>query len=276
MLKTKLINDLEIPTIGFGTWQIQDQVEPIISTALNAGYRHIDTAVVYGNEEQIGNAIKNSNLSREELFLTTKVWNTHRGYEMTLQSVEESLKRLQTDYLDLVLLHWPEKTSTQNWSDINYSSWKALEELFLKGKIKAIGVSNFMVVHLNALLKKCFIKPMINQIEYHPGYLQNDVVDYCKDRGIAVQAWSPIGSGRMLEHPLLKDLAQKYHVSVAEFCIQFALQNDIIVLPKSTNATNIHNNLNFQKFKIHEYDVALIKNMEEAGWSGLNPDKVDF
>lgn len=276
MLTKKLNNGLHIPKIGFGTWQITENVDLIIHTALQAGYRHIDTAVLYGNETEIGHAIKNAEINREEIFLTTKVWNTHRGYENVLQSFEESLNKLQTDYIDLYLLHWPEKTSTENWDEINASSWRALEELYLQGKVKAIGVSNFMLIHLDSLLKKCSIKPMVNQIEYHPGYLQDEVITYCKDRNIAIAAWSPIGSGRLLQHPLLKDLAQKYHISVAQLCIQFALQNDIIVLPKSTNKENIINNINLPKFTIDEHDMALIKNMEEAGFSGLHPDKVDF
>lgn len=276
MLTKKLNNGLHIPKIGFGTWQITENVDSIIHTALQAGYRHIDTAVLYGNETEIGHAIKNAEINREEIFLTTKVWNTHRGYENVLQSFEESLNKLQTDYIDLYLLHWPEKTSTENWDEINASSWRALEELYLQGKVKAIGVSNFMLVHLDSLLKKCSIKPMVNQIEYHPGYLQDDVITYCKDRNIAIAAWSPIGSGRLLQHPLLKDLAQKYHINVAQLCIQFALQNDIIVLPKSTSKENIINNINLPKLTIDEHDMALIKNMEEAGFSGLRPDKVDF
>ena len=276
MLTKKLNNGLHIPKIGFGTWQITENVDLIIHTALQAGYRHIDTAVLYGNETEIGHAIKNAGINREEIFLTTKVWNTHRGYENVLQSFEESLNKLQTDYIDLYLLHWPEKTSTENWDEINASSWRALEEVYLHGKVKAIGVSNFMLIHLDSLLKKCSIKPMVNQIEYHPGYLQDEVITYCKDRNIAIAAWSPIGSGRLLQHPLLKDLAQKYHISVAQLCIQFALQNDIIVLPKSTNKENIINNINLPKFTIDEHDMALIKNMEEAGFSGLHPDKVDF
>lgn len=276
MLKNTLINGIQIPTIGLGTWQVTENVESIINTALEVGYRHIDTAVAYGNEEAIGNAIAASDIKREDLFLTTKIWNTHRGYHLVMQSFEESLQRLQTDYVDLLLLHWPEKTSTENWEEINASSWKALEELYLSGKAKAIGVSNFMLVHLNSLLKKSFIKPMVNQIEYHPGYLQEEIVTFCKEYGIEVQAWSPIGSGRLLQHPLLRDLAQKYHISVAQLCIQFAIQNGLIVLPKSTNAENIKNNFHLPKFTIDEHDIALIKNMEETGWSGLDPDKVNF
>jgi len=271
-----LINGTKIPTIGLGTWRITENVEQTIDTALQAGYEHIDTAVAYGNEEAIGRAIKASNKNRKDIFLTTKIWNTDRGYEKVLKSFHESLERLQTDYVDLLLLHWPEKTSTENWEAINASSWKALEELYLSGKVKAIGVSNFMVVHLNSLLKKCSIKPMVNQIEFHPGYLQEEVVTFCKEHSIEVEAWSPIGSGRLLQHPLLKDLAQKYHISVAQLCIQFALQNGLIVLPKSTNPTNIKNNLHLPKFIIDDHDMALIKNMEETGWSGLDPDKVDF
>lgn len=276
MLKNTLINGIQIPTIGLGTWQVTENVESIINTALEVGYRHIDTAVAYGNEEAIGNAIAASDIKREDLFLTTKIWNTHRGYHLVMQSFEESLQRLQTDYVDLLLLHWPEKTSTENWEEINASSWKALEELYLSGKAKAIGVSNFMLVHLNSLLKKSFIKPMVNQIEYHPGYLQEEIVTFCKEYGIEVQAWSPIGSGRLLQHPLLRDLAQKYHISVAQLCIQFAIQNGLIVLPKSTNPENIKNNFHLPKFTIDEHDIALIRNMEETGWSGLDPEKVEF
>ena len=271
----KLNNGVAIPEIGFGTWQLTENVEQVIHWALNAGYTHIDTAAAYKNEKEIAEAIKTSGKKRSDLFLTTKVWASERGCEKAKNAIETSLANLETDVIDLMLIHWPAKTSQENWEEENEQTWKALEEYYAQGKIRAIGVSNFMVHHLEALLKTAKVKPMVNQIEYHPGYLQEDAVAFCKEHDILVEAWSPIGSGRILEDQLLNDLAKKYNTNVGAICIQFCLQNGILPLPKSTSQKNIENNIQIN-FQLDNEDMVLIKNMPQTGWSGLNPDEVPF
>ena len=272
-----LNNGTEIPEIGFGTWQTTKGVQKTVKVALDAGYTHIDTADIYGNEAEIGEAIKDSGIARKDLYLTTKIWNSNRSTQGVKQSVEQSLKKLKTDYLDLLLIHWPaNEKQFENWKEINAETWKAMEELYRSSVVKTIGVSNFMLPQIKALLETAEVIPAVNQIEFHPGYVQQTVVDYCKEKGIAIEAWSPIGSGRLLKDEDLKDIADKYDVSPAILCIQFCLQSGVIALPKSENPTNIYNNLHFERFKISESDMKALKTLEETGFSGLNPETVDF
>ena len=272
-----LNNGTEIPEIGFGTWQTTESVQKTVKAALEAGYRHIDTADIDGNEEEIGEAIEESGIERKDLYLTTKIWNSNRSAQGVKYSVEQSLKKLKTNYLDLLLIHWPaNETQFENWKEINAETWKAMEELYKSGVVKTIGVSNFMLPQIKALLETAEVIPAVNQIEFHPGYTQQEVVDFCKEKGIAIEAWSPIGSGRLLKDENLKDIAEKYDVSPAILCIQFCLQSGVIVLPKSENPVNIKNNLHFERFKISESDMKALKTLEETGFSGLNPETVDF
>ncbi|OJX28476.1 MAG: oxidoreductase [Chryseobacterium sp. 36-9] len=272
-----LNNGTEIPEIGFGTWQTTESVQETVKIALEVGYRHIDTADIYGNEAQIGEAIEESGIARKDLYLTTKIWNSNRSAHGVKYSLEQSLKKLKTDYLDLLLIHWPANAKQfENWKEINAETWKAMEELYKSGVVKTIGVSNFMLPHLEALLETAEVIPAVNQIEFHPGYVQQGVVDFCKENGIAIEAWSPIGSGRLLKDEDLKEIADHYGVSPAILCIQFCLQSGVIVLPKSENPENIKNNLLFERFKITESDMKALKALEETGFSGLNPETVDF
>ena len=272
-----LNNGTEIPEIGFGTWQTTESVQETVKIALEVGYRHIDTADIYGNEAQIGEAIEESGIARKDLYLTTKIWNSNRSAHGVKYSLEQSLKKLKTDYLDLLLIHWPANAKQfENWKEINAETWKAMEELYKSGVVKTIGVSNFMLSHLEALLETAEVIPAVNQIEFHPGYVQQGVVDFCKENGIAIEAWSPIGSGRLLKDEDLKEIADHYGVSPAILCIQFCLQSGVIVLPKSENPENIKNNLLFERFKITESDMKALKALEETGFSGLNPETVDF
>ncbi|WP_313100474.1 aldo/keto reductase [Epilithonimonas sp.] len=272
-----LNNGTEIPEIGFGTWQTTESVQKTVKSALEAGYRHIDTADIYGNEEEIGEAIEESGIERKDLYLTTKIWNSNRSTLGVNDSVEQSLRKLKTSYLDLLLIHWPaNETQFENWKEINAETWKAMEELYKSGVVKTIGVSNFMLPQIKALLETAQVIPAVNQIEFHPGYTQQEVVDFCKEQGIAIEAWSPIGSGRLLKDEDLKDIADKYDVSPAILCIQFCLQSGVIVLPKSENPVNIKNNLHFERFKISENDMKALKTLEETGFSGLNPETVEF
>lgn len=277
MKKVILNNGTEIPEIGFGTWQTTESVQNTIQTALEAGYTHIDTADIYGNEAEIGEAIADSGIDRNKLFLTTKIWNSNRSAHGVKYSVEQSLQKLRTDYLDLLLIHWPANAKQfENWKDINAETWKAMEELYRSGIVKAIGVSNFMLPQLKALLEMAEVIPAVNQIEFHPGYVQQELVDFCKEEGIAIEAWSPIGSGRLLKDEDLIEIAEKYNVSPAILCIQFCLQSGVIVLPKSENPENIKNNLHFERFRISDSDMKALKTLEETGFSGLNPETVDF
>jgi diketogulonate reductase-like aldo/keto reductase len=272
-----LNNGTEIPDIGFGTWQTTENVQKTVKLALEAGYRHIDTAAIYGNEAEIGEALADSKIPRKDLYLTTKIWNSNRSTLGVKTSVEQSLKKLQTNYLDLLLIHWPaNEKQFANWKEINAETWKAMEELYKTGVVKSIGVSNFMLPHIKALLESAEIIPAVNQIEFHPGYTQQKVVDYCKEKGIAIEAWSPIGSGRLLKDRDLKAIADQYNVSPAILCIQFCLQCGVVVLPKSENKENINNNLHFNRFEISESDMEKLKTLKETGFSGLDPETVDF
>lgn len=274
-----LNNGIQIPTIGFGTWRIEEGTPAYeaVSEALKAGYVHIDTAAVYGNEQSVGKAIQDSDINREHLFITTKLWNTDRGYESTLTAFEKSLTLLNLTYVDLYLIHWPaNETQFENWEEINADTWKALEKLYADGKVKAIGLSNFPKKYVEALLKTAQIRPAVNQLEFHPGYLQEETVSFCKENNILVQAWSPLGSGRILENELLLTLAAKYNVSVGQICIKFALQEGINPLPKSTNPVNIKANLEVFDFELTAEDILAIKNIGDLGFSGLNPAEVPF
>ncbi|ANH81942.1 oxidoreductase [Niabella ginsenosidivorans] len=274
-----LSNHLSVPVIGFGTWQVPkgEQTFNAVSTALNNGYRHIDTASAYNNEKSVGDAIKASGIDRRTIFLTTKLWNKDRGYTATLNAFERSLELLQTDYLDLYLIHWPANSKQfDNWKAINAETWRAFEDLYRQGKVRAIGVSNFMVKHLEALKETAALFPMVNQIEYHPGYTQDEVVSYCKREQVLVEAWSPIGSGRLLNHELLRKIAEKYKTSVAQLCIRFCLQNEILPLPKSVTPAYIKANLDVEGFTIDASDLSAIHAIKNEGWSGLNPDQIGF
>ncbi|WP_271401959.1 aldo/keto reductase [Salinicoccus roseus] len=274
----KLSNGVEIPKVGFGTWQTPDGETAVnsVTQALVSGYRHIDTAAAYKNEGSVGQAIKESGVAREDIFITSKLWNEDRGYENTKKAFENTLKELGTDYLDLYLIHWPaNEKQFDDWKEINLDTWKAMTELYKEGKIKAIGVSNFMTNHLEALLD-AEVKPMVNQIEYHPGYTQDAVVDLCRKHDILVEAWSPIGSGRLLENEELTKIADKYEKSVAQLCIRYVLQNDVLPLPKSVTPSRIEENTDIFDFEIMDEDMKTIDAMENVGFSGMDPNDVDF
>ncbi|MBR5515363.1 MAG: aldo/keto reductase [Clostridia bacterium] len=274
----KLNNGYEIPCVGFGTWQIPNDELCVGSVvkAVECGYRHIDTAAVYGNEKRVGEAIKNCGVKREELFITSKVWNSERGYETTLAAFEKTMNDLCLDYLDLYLIHWPASAYRfKNWEEINLNTWRAMTELYKAGRIKAIGVSNFLPHHLDALMKT-EVKPMVNQIEYHPGQIQEHTVDYCNKNGITVEAWSPLGTGKMLKNEVLVKISEKYNVSVAQLCIRFCLQNGILPLPKSVTPSRIKENADVFSFEISKEDMVKINSMEYFAGSGLDPDTEDF
>ena len=270
---TVLSNGVKMPNLAFGTFKVNegDDVQ-IILDAINVGYRHFDTAAFYNTEEALGKAIKKSGIPREEFFITTKVWKTCMGYEGAKKSFEESLEKLDMDYVDLLLIHWPRPDEKSDWKKLDIETWKAFEEIYKEERAKAIGVSNFLNHHMQNILDNCEVVPMVNQIEFHPGYIQKDVVDFDKKHGIVVEAWSPLGRERVFKDKLLNKLAEKYGKSVAQICLAFALQMDVVPLPKSSSVERMKQNMDID-FELEKEDFEKILNMEETGWSGLDPDK---
>ena len=234
----KLSNGVTIPGLGYGTYQTPpEDAYRAVTDALAVGYRHIDTAARYGNESGVGQAVKDSGLKREEVFITSKLWNTERGYDKAMAAFEKTLAELGTDYLDLYLIHWPanEKQFGQEAAALNLDTWRAFEDLYKAGKIKAIGVSNFMPNHLEALLAQAEIKPMVNQIEVHPGWPQTEAIRYCQRNDILVEAWAPLGEAAALSNPVLAKIAAKYDHTPAQVCLRWEIQQGILPLPKSVH-----------------------------------------
>lgn len=278
-----LSNGIRIPCIGFGTWQTPDGNVAISSVveAIKVGYRHIDAAAIYGNEQSVGQGIAqgiaSTELQRQDLFVTSKVWNAYRGYEKTLMAFENTLSDLGLDYLDLYLIHWPAAPgTTKNGEALNAETWRAMEKLYNDGRIKAIGVSNFLAHHLETLQKSAQIAPMVDQIEHHPGQMQEETVAFCKQHDIVVEAWSPLGTGKMLRNETLQSIAQKYDKSVAQLCVRWCLQNGVLPLPKSVHNNRIIENSQVFDFQISGEDMAQINEMPYFGGSGLHPDKISF
>lgn len=274
-----LNNNYKIPNIGFGTFRTPsgEETEKSVIDAIKSGYRHIDCAAAYGNEKSVGEAIRKSGVAREELFVTSKLWNDDKGYENTLAAFNRTLEDLQLDYLDLYLIHWPiAKASKNNWQEANSESWRALEKLYKQGKVKAIGVSNFLSHHLDPLLKTVKIKPMVNQIEIHPGMLQEETVKFCEENNILVEAWAPFSNGQIFNNPVLNEIADQYKKSVAQISLRWIIQKGIIPLPKSVTPERIKNNLDVFDFEIKAQDVEKIDRLTDCGSSGLHPDEVDF
>ena len=269
-----LNNGVKLPAIGFGTYKSTiEEGEAVITRALEAGYYYFDTAAFYGNEEEIGAAIKKSGVKRSELFLSSKVWKTELGYEKTKASFEASLRRLNTDYLDLFLIHWPkESPEDTEWRKKVQGSWSAMEDLYREGKIRAIGLSNFLPYHVDAVLETAEISPMVDQLELHVGYLQAVAVGYLAEHKIIPQAWSPLGRMRVKEHPSVVKMAEKYGVTSAQFLLGFLVQNGIAVIPKSSSKEHMLENQNIYGFTIEKEDNDFLWCMPQAGWSGEHPD----
>jgi diketogulonate reductase-like aldo/keto reductase len=275
----KLSNGVTIPGLGYGTYQTPpEDAYRAVTDALAVGYRHIDTAALYGNESGVGQAVKDSGLKREEVFITSKLWNTERGYDKTMAAFEKTLAELGTDYLDLYLIHWPanEKQFGQEAAALNLDTWRAFEDLYKAGKIKAIGVSNFMPNHLEALLAQAEIKPMVNQIEVHPGWPQTEAIRYCQRNDILVEAWAPLGEAAALSNPVLAKIAAKYDHTPAQVCLRWEIQQGILPLPKSVHRERMAENTKLFDFELTEDEMDIIGALRNLGGQCKVPDQVDF
>lgn len=275
----KLNNGVEIPVIGFGTWQTPNgQVaEESVLSALNSGYRHLDTAAAYGNEESVGAAIKKSGINRHELFVTTKLWNSDHGYQNTKKAIDTSLEKLDLDYLDLYLIHWPNPAAMRdNWAELNAESWQAMEEAVQAGKIRAIGVSNFRKHHLDELLKTAEIKPAVNQNYLNPSDMQEDLVKYNDSLEILNEAYSPLGTGGLLSNEVVNKIAEKYGKSPAQILIRWSLNHNFLPLPKSVHPDYIKANADVFDFDIEPEDMKKLDGLHGAAKIANDPDEVDF
>ncbi|NLN05144.1 MAG: aldo/keto reductase [Clostridiaceae bacterium] len=270
MHNIELNNGVMIPGIGFGTYKTGYST---IKLAIECGYRYFDTASKYENEEDVGLAIKNSGVPRNEFFVATKAWRDEMGYHESKKAFNRSLERLQMDYVDLYIIHWPKPTSDyKGWEELVMETWKAFEEIYKEKKARAIGLSNFLPHHLDIILENCEVKPMTNQLEVHPGYSQDYALSYCKDNSILVQAWSPLGRERVLNHPLILELANKYGATSAQVCIRYAVQRGIVPIPKASSMERMKSNLDVFSFEIDKQDMHRLITLPQTGWSGEHPD----
>jgi diketogulonate reductase-like aldo/keto reductase len=261
--------------MGYGTYKAkrEDGDTSVIRTAIEAGYRYFDTASLYETERPLGQAVKESGIPREDFFIVSKLWIDERGYHEAKQAFERSLERLQTDYLDMYLIHWPRGTEGDtDWKEKNQQTWQALEELYLAGRIKGIGVSNFLPHHLVDLIGNAKIKPMVDQLENHLGYTQEAAVRFCQMHEIRVQAWSPLGRSAMLENPIVSIYAEKYGKSVAQICLKFLVQKGIIPLVKASTMERMKENQDIFDFEISWEDMFTLNNMPQNTWLGEHPD----
>ena len=270
----KLLDGNKIPCLGFGTYKI-DKGQAGIDTLLHAielGYRHFDTASLYGTEDALGTAIKLSGIDRKKIFVTTKVWKDDLEPEKIRASVESSLEKLQLDYVDLLLIHWPRATEEDDgWEDRLAKAWQTFIELKEEGKTKSIGVANFLPHHFDAL--KSEAKPCVDQIEFHPGYMQTGAVDYCHRHNIVVEAWMPLGRGALIDFPVVKKIAIKHQVSAGQVLLRFCLDHEVLPLVKSSNIERIRQNADIFDFKLSEDELTALRAVaEKTAWSGEHPD----
>ena len=265
-----LNNGVAMPQLGFGVFLVPaDEVVEPVRTALDAGYRLIDTARLYENEEGVGQAIAECGVPREELFVTTKVWNSDHGYDRTLRAFDDSMKRLGLDVLDLYLIHWPTPER-----DLYLETWRALERLYADGRTRAIGVSNFTQRHLQRLLDECDVVPAVNQVELHPGFPQDPLRDFHAAHGIVTEAWSPLGRGHgLLDAPAVTRIADTHSVTPAQVVLRWHLQLGLVVIPKSTHADRIRANIDVFGFELSGDEMAALSAIDAPGRIGPDPDR---
>ncbi|PAK55644.1 aldo/keto reductase [Paenibacillus sp. 7541] len=272
---TTLSNGVRMPWLGLGVFKVEEGSEVVdaVRTAIMNGYRSIDTAAIYGNEQGVGQGIREgleaAGLERDKLFVTSKVWNSDLGYEATLAAYEQSLDKLGLGYLDLYLIHWPVEGKYKE-------AWRALEMLYKQGRVRAIGVSNFHIHHLEELMKDSTIKPMVNQVEYHPRLTQKELHAFCRAHGIQLEAWSPLMQGQLLEQEELQELAAKYNKSVAQIILRWDLQNGVVTIPKSIREHRIIENSAVFDFELTADEMRRIDSLNQDRRVGPDPDKFDF
>lgn len=274
-----LNNGVKILIIGFGTWQTPDGdvAKHVVEAALNSGYRHIDTAAAYGNEESVGEGIKNSGINRHDLFITTKLWNSDHGYKESKAAIDRSLQNLGTDYLDLYLIHWPNSLALRDhWAEANAESWRAMEEAVKAGKIRAIGVSNFRKNHLEELLKTAEIKPAVNQIMLNPSDLQSDVVKVNKELGLLSEAYSPLGTGGLLGNEVVNEIANEVGKSPAQVLIRWSLEHGFLPLPKSVHDKYIAANIDVFDFELDDEQMTKLDSLHGVSGLATDPDTANF
>lgn len=268
----KLHNGVLMPMLGYGTFKCPDDQQTVdaIQCAIDAGYRHIDTAMVYKNEASVGRGIRDCGIPREEIFLTTKCWNTdlRQGYDAVLKAFDDSLQRLGLDYVDLYLIHWPTGDFV--------SCWKAMEKIYEGGRVRAIGVSNFLKHHFDKLFASCHVGPMVNQIECHPRYADFELQHYCKQHKVQYEAWSPIMQGKAGDVPMLVDLADKYGRSPSQIILRWDLQHGIVTIPKSMTPSRIRENADLFDFELSDEDMDAIDEINENKRLGPHPDEITF
>lgn len=272
---TTLNNGVLMPWFGLGVFKVEEGTELVnaVKAAIKHGYRSIDTAAIYQNEKGVGQGIREAlletGMNRKDLFVTSKVWNADLGYESTLAAYETSLNKLGLDYLDLYLIHWPVKGKYKE-------AWRALESLYEQGRVKAIGVSNFQIHHLEDILKDSSVTPMVNQVELHPYLTQNELLSYCREKNIQLEAWSPLMQGQMLNHPVLKEIAETHGKSIAQVILRWDLQRGIVTIPKSTKEHRIVENANVFDYELSKEDMARIDALNQNQRVGPDPDNFDF
>jgi len=267
----ELKNGVPMPYFGLGVFQVQDgeEVKQGVKYALSAGYRHIDTASLYGNERGVGQAVRESDVPRKEIFVTSKVWNSDQRYDNTLRAFDVSMKLLDFEYLDLYLVHWPVKGKYNE-------TWKALEQLYAEGRVRAIGVSNFLQHHLEDLLAHCKVMPMVNQMEFHPRLIQQELIDFCSRHMIQYEAWSPLMQGKIFNIKELRPLAEKYKKDIAQVVLRWNLQKNVVTIPKSIYRERIFSNAQIFDFEITAKDMQTIDRLDKNERVGADPDNFNF
>ncbi len=272
MLHFTLNNGIDIPELGLGTYKASEEA---MTLAVEAGYRYFDTAAFYGNEAVLGRVISRSGIPREEFMIASKVWKSDLGCSSTLESFSRTLDNLQSDYVDVYLIHWPRPDlERKDWRELDLQTWLAMEQLYSEGKIRALGLSNFLPYHADNIINNCDVKPSVAQMEFHPGYTQTFALEYYRRHKIQVQAWSPTARGRVLDDVLLKELAAKYGVSEVQVCLAFCLSEGVMPLPKASSRERLRDNMNAANLILEREDIMRLENMPPLGWSGEHPDRV--
>ena len=269
-----LENGMKIPVLGFGTYKMGGSSDlDVLKDAIKVGYRYFDTASIYETERVLGQAIKESGIPREEFFIVTKAWIDERGYEEVKAAMDRSLQRLQMDYLDLYLIHWPKASlKEENWKERDIETWRGMEEMCKAGKTRGLGLSNFLPNHLDVILEHARLKPQVDQLEVHPGYSQEAAVAYGQSRGVRMQAWSPLGRGDAVHNEIMNMFAEKYGKTTSQICLRFLIQKGIIPLVKSSTPEHMEQNKNVFDFEITKEDMQILSCMPQNIWRGEHPE----